>query len=59
MDYAIDNNFPNLGFVVIDSPLISKADPKNKDIDAGAATNRLYEWLSASKNLGQIIILEN
>jgi hypothetical protein len=48
--------------VVIDSPLKSYADPKNKenkDVDAGTVTSRFYDWLSKRKSPGQIVILEN
>lgn len=62
MDYAIKQNNPHLGFIVIDSPLKSYADPKNRekqDEDAGTVTNRFYNWLCKRDTKGQIVILEN
>lgn len=62
MDYAIQCKNPHLGFVVIDSPLKSYADPKNRenqDVDVGTVTSRFYNWLSMRDAPGQIVILEN
>ncbi|MFZ3039403.1 MAG: hypothetical protein WA115_06400 [Polynucleobacter sp.] len=62
MDYALNEGYPHLGFIVIDSPLKSYADPKNqdgKDVAAGTVTSRFYDWLSKRSGPGQIIILEN
>lgn len=62
MDYALREGHPHLGFIVIDSPLKSYADPKNqenKDVAAGTVTSRYYDWLSKRSGRGQIVILEN
>lgn len=62
MEHAILNGYPHLGFVVIDSPLKSYADPKNKeqrDVEASTVTDRFYAWLAKWEGPGQLIILEN
>ncbi len=62
MDYALREGHPHLGFIVIDSPLKSYADPKNresKDVAVGTVTNRFYDWLSKRSGRGQVVILEN
>jgi hypothetical protein len=62
MEHAVGNGHPHLGFVVIDSPLKSYADPKNKeqrDVEASTVTDRFYAWLSKWEGPGQLIILEN
>lgn len=53
---------PHLGFVVIDSPLKSYADPKSKeqrDIAVSTVTDRFYAWLAKWQGPGQLVILEN
>lgn len=62
MEHAIGNGYPHLGFVVIDSPLKSYADPKNKEhreVEVSTVTDRFYAWLAKWEGPGQIIILEN
>lgn len=62
MEHAIGSHYPHLGFVVIDSPLKSYADPKNKekrDVAASTVTDRFYAWLAKWQGPGQIVILEN
>ncbi|MCL1635571.1 hypothetical protein M2650_13160 [Luteimonas sp. SX5] len=62
ISHALQNGYPNLGFVVIDSPLKSYADPKNaadRDIPASTVTDRFYRWLADWNGPGQIVILEN
>lgn len=62
MEHAIGNGYPHLGFVVIDSPLKSYADPKSKeqrDVEVATVTDRFYGWLAKWEGPGQLIILEN
>lgn len=62
MEYAVGNGHPHLGFVVIDSPLKSYADPKSKeqrDVEVSTVTDRFYAWLAKWEGPGQLIILEN
>ena len=62
MEHAVGNGYPHLGFVVIDSPLKSYADPKSKeqrDVEVSTVTDRFYAWLAKWKGPGQLIILEN
>lgn len=62
MEHAVGSGYPHLGVVVIDSPLKSYADPKNReqqDVEASTVTDRFYMWLAAWTGLGQIVVLEN
>lgn len=62
MEHAVGEGHPHLGFVVIDSPLKSYADPKSKeqrDVAVSTVTDRFYAWLSKWQGPGQLIILEN
>lgn len=62
LEHAIGKGHPHLGFIVIDSPLKSYADPKSKeqhDVAASTVTDRFYAWLAKWEGPGQLIILEN
>lgn len=62
MEHAVGSGYPHLGFVVIDSPLKSYADPKSKeqrDVAVSTVTDRFYAWLAKWEGAGQLIILEN
>jgi hypothetical protein len=62
MEHAVGEGYPHLGFVVIDSPLKSYADPKSKeqrDVAVSTVTDRFYAWLANWQGPGQLIILEN
>lgn len=61
MEHALAAGHPHPGFVVVDSPLKSYADPKNSDRDVPVATltDRFYAWLAQWLGPGQIVILEN
>lgn len=62
MEHAVGKGHPHLGFVVIDSPLKSYADPKNKEqreIEVSTVTDRFYAWLAKWQGGGQLVILEN
>ena len=65
MELAIHYDFPHLGFIVIDSPVVTYKDPKhaiNTDaaelLDVGVK-DRFYAWLANRSESGQVIILEN
>lgn len=60
--HSSTNNYPHLGFVVIDSPLKAYADPDSsevKEIPVATITQGFYSWLALFDGPGQIIILEN
>lgn len=62
MAHSVEAKHPHLGFVVIDSPLKSYADPKSKeqrDVAASTVTDQFYLWLSRWSGSGQVVILEN
>lgn len=62
MEHAVGKGHPHLGFVVIDSPLKSYADPKSKeqrDVEVSTVTDRFYAWLAQWQGPGQLVILEN
>lgn len=62
MEHAVGTGHPHLGFVVIDSPLKSYADPKSKErreVEVSTVTDRFYAWLAKWEGPGQLIILEN
>ncbi len=62
MAHAVGNGYPHLGFVVIDSPLKSYADPKSKEqreVALTTVTDRFYSWLAKWEGPGQVIVLEN
>ncbi|KIF80054.1 hypothetical protein [Noviherbaspirillum autotrophicum] len=62
MEHAVGSGYPHLGFVVIDSPLKSYADPKSREqreVEASTVTDRFYAWLAQWEGSGQLIILEN
>jgi hypothetical protein len=62
LEHAVGKAYPHLGFVVIDSPLKSYADPKSKeqrDVAVSTVTDRFYAWLAKWEGPGQLLILEN
>lgn len=62
MTHALSSGYPHLGFVLIDSPLKSYADPKSTeqtDVAPSTVTDRFYAWLGDWKGPGQVVILEN
>lgn len=62
MQHAMTEGYPHIGFVVIDSPLKSYADPKSsevRDVPARTVTDNFYDWLATWQGKGQIVILEN
>ena len=64
MEHALENGYPHLGFVMIDSPVVTYKDPKhgsnnpNEALDSNVKDS-FYKWLVARKGQGQIIIIEN
>lgn len=64
MEQAIKNGHPHLGFLVIDSPLVTYKDPKHahdssEDLLDPSVKDKFYDWLSKRSEKGQLIILEN
>jgi hypothetical protein len=60
--HAMASKHPHIGFVVLDSPMKSYSDPKNKaDISVSPATvkDAFYSWLASWSGPGQVIVLEN
>jgi hypothetical protein len=62
MKHALAQGNPHLGFVVIDSPLKSYADPKSteqREVAAKTLTDHFYDWMAKWQGPGQVVILEN
>lgn len=66
MELSIEKNHPHLGFVVIDSPVVTYKDPKHSknaeshdDLLDTTVKDKFYSWLFKQEGAGQIIILEN
>lgn len=62
LQHALSSGYPHIGFVVLDSPMKSYSDPKNKaDISVSPTTvkDAFYTWLASWEGPGQIIVLEN
>lgn len=65
MERAIHNEYPHLGFTVIDSPVVTYKDPKHAVIEDAddlldeGVKDRFYLWLADRTESGQVIILEN
>lgn len=72
MELNIEKNLPHLGFIIIDSPVVTYKDPKHsknelhyKDVDLDGellpegVKDSFYGWLATRNNKGQIIVLEN
>lgn len=64
MENALINGFPHLGFIIIDSPLVTYKDPKNGSDDPEnnipiTVKDKFYSWLTEYEYKGQIIVLEN
>lgn len=63
MKHALENGFPHLGTVVLDSPLKAYAqkmsDDTDRDVPLATVNECFYSWLSKWSGPGQIIVLEN
>lgn len=61
MEYALQENHPHLGFVVIDSPVVTYKHPKYGHEEAlpDMVKDRFYSWLAGWGGQGQVIVLEN
>lgn len=64
MERAVTNKLPHLGFIAVDSPVVTYKDPKHSSEDSEellpvAVKDQFYAWLSDRKEEGQIIVLEN
>ncbi|MBJ8504382.1 hypothetical protein I6M96_05125 [Acinetobacter seifertii] len=72
MELNIEKNLPHLGFVLIDSPVVTYKDPKysskqlnenNMNSDGEllpeGVKDSFYGWLTTRNDTGQIIVLEN
>jgi hypothetical protein len=72
MELNIEKNLPHLGFVLIDSPVVTYKDPKyssqelhenNVNSDGEllpeGVKDSFYGWLATRNDTGQIIVLEN
>ncbi len=72
MELNIEKNLPHLGFVLIDSPVVTYKDPKHssKELNENNVSSdgellpegvkdSFYGWLATRKDIGQIIVLEN
>ncbi|ODL95696.1 AAA family ATPase [Acinetobacter pittii] len=74
MEYSLDKDIGHLGFLIIDSPLVTHKDPKyglktindeeNRKLELDNYTEitvaqKFYHWLVKYKGKGQVIIIEN
>jgi hypothetical protein len=62
MQYAMEQEYPHLGLVVLDSPIKSYSDPViNSDVTVSPSVVRdsFYSWLANWNGLGQVVVLEN
>jgi len=63
MEHALLNGNPHLGFVAVDSPVVTYKDPKHggkgEELLDTTVADRFYEWLAARREPGQVIVLEN
>lgn len=72
MELNIEKDLPHLGFILIDSPVVTYKDPKHSkkkshenDVNLDGellpegVKDSFYSWLSTRKELGQVIVLEN
>ncbi|NLC99323.1 MAG: AAA family ATPase [Gammaproteobacteria bacterium] len=62
MQHAMEQNYPHMGVVVLDSPIKSYSDPVNlSDITVSPVIVRdsFYHWLANWSGPGQVIVLEN
>ncbi|MEZ8456601.1 hypothetical protein AB6C42_13185 [Vibrio cyclitrophicus] len=66
MEIAIKEGNPHLGFVIVDSPVVTYKDPKHskdkktfKELLDVSVKTKFYNWLFTRQGLGQIIVLEN
>lgn len=59
---SLENGYPHLGVVVVDSPLKAYADPSlidSNDVAISTVTDNFYAWLAKWEGPGQVVILEN
>jgi len=63
MEHALQINSPHLGFVAIDSPVLTYRDPKHgksaQDTIEVTVAEKFFEWMVAWRGPGQLIVLEN
>lgn len=63
MEHALQINSPHLGFVAIDSPVLTYRDPKHgksaQDTIEVTVAEKFFEWMAAWQGPGQLIVLEN
>ncbi|MGD9950482.1 MAG: hypothetical protein AB7U29_18680 [Desulfobulbus sp.] len=63
MEHALQINSPHLGFVAIDSPILTYRDPKHgksaQDTIEVTVAEKFFEWMAAWQGPGQLIVLEN
>lgn len=64
MEMAIKDGYSHLGFLVVDSPVVTYKDPKHakdgaEDLLGLGVKDRFYAWLADREENGQVIVLEN
>lgn len=63
MEHALQINSPHLGFVTIDSPVLTYRDPKHgksaQDTIEVTVAEKFFEWMASWRGPGQLIVLEN
>lgn len=63
MEHALQINSPHLGFVAIDSPVLTYRDPKHgklsEDTIEVTVADKFFDWMAGWRGPGQLIVLEN
>jgi hypothetical protein len=63
MEQALKMNSPHLGFVVIDSPVLTYRDPKHgkatSDTIAVTVAEKFFSWMTKWRGPGQLVVFEN
>lgn len=62
LKHSMKAGHPHLGLVVLDSPMKSYSDPKNRadvTISPKAVKDLFYLWLASWQGPGQVVVLEN
>ncbi len=62
MEHAFQIQSPHLGFVAIDSPVLTYRDPKYGDsgeVLEQTVADKFFNWMSEWRGPGQLIVLEN
>ena len=64
MEHALQIQSPHLGFVAIDSPVLTYRDPKygksgDENIVPVKVADKFFSWMADWRGPGQLVVLEN